>query len=203
MAVGPSSVRGPNGQMVPLGQIDGDAIRLVSASKIRIDHNTLYAYQDNLLDVTRGSTDVTISNNWFKDQDKVMLLGHDNGYVRDKNMKDSPWLCTFNHNLYQVWQQYAIGGSMNSSIKSEANYFIAPKEGKKETRQSLTTASTKIPCSRCEVCQINNKLIWCFKVSENNWMLSQDSRTTMKMNRLTDTKLIVIKQLHEFNLCLY
>ncbi|XP_015579775.2 putative pectate lyase 2 [Ricinus communis] len=149
-AVGPSSVRGPNGQIVPLGQMDGDAIRLVSASKVWIDHNTLYACQDGLLDVTRGSTDVTISNNWFKDQDKVMLLGHDDGYIRDKNMKVT---VVFNHfgpncnqrmprvrhgyahvtnNLYQGWQQYAIGGSMNPSIKSEANYFIAPKGGKKE-----------------------------------------------------------------------
>ncbi|XP_021602894.1 probable pectate lyase 4 [Manihot esculenta] len=149
-AVGPSSVRGPNGEMVPLGQMDGDAIRLVTASKVWIDHNTLYSCQDGLLDVTRGSTDVTISNNWFKDQDKVMLLGHDDGYLRDKNMRVT---VVFNHfgpncnqrmprvrhgyahvanNLYQGWEQYAIGGSMNPSIKSEANYFIAPKSGNKE-----------------------------------------------------------------------
>lgn len=36
------------------------------------------------------------------------------------------------NNLYQGWTQYAIGGSSNPSIKSEANYFIAPKSGKKE-----------------------------------------------------------------------
>jgi pectate lyase len=42
---------------------------------------------DGLLDVTRGSTAVTISNNWFRDHDKVMLLGHDDGYVRDRNMR--------------------------------------------------------------------------------------------------------------------
>ncbi|WCJ40943.1 Pectin lyase-like superfamily protein [Euphorbia peplus] len=149
-AVGPSSVRGENGKVVALGQMDGDAIRLVSSSKIWIDHNTLYACQDGLLDVTRGSTAVTISNNWFKDQDKVMLLGHDDGYLRDKNMKVT---VVFNHfgpncnqrmprvrhgyahvanNLYDGWTQYAIGGSMNPSIKSESNYFIAPKLGKKE-----------------------------------------------------------------------
>ncbi|KAJ8768266.1 hypothetical protein K2173_021206 [Erythroxylum novogranatense] len=149
-AQGPSSVMGTGGSIIPLGQMDGDAIRLVTATKVWIDHNTLYSCQDGLLDVTRGSTDVTVSNNWFKNQNKVMLLGHDDGYLRDKDMKVT---VVFNHfgpqcnqrmprvrhgyahvanNLYQGWQQYAIGGSMNPSIKSTANYFIAPKAGKKE-----------------------------------------------------------------------
>lgn len=83
----PNPVMGPEGKIVSLGQVDGDAIRLVTASKVWIDHNTLYACQDGLLDVSRGSTEVTISNNWFREQDKVMLLGHDDGYLRDKNMK--------------------------------------------------------------------------------------------------------------------
>ncbi|KAJ4844479.1 hypothetical protein Tsubulata_006315 [Turnera subulata] len=147
---GPSSVMGQDGKLMPLGQMDGDAIRLVTASKIWIDHNTLYSCQDGLLDVTRGSTGVTVSNNWFRDQDKVMLLGHDDGYVRDKNMKVT---VIFNHfgpncnqrmprvrhgyahvanNFYRGWEQYAIGGSMNPSIKSEANYFVAPMSGNKE-----------------------------------------------------------------------
>ncbi|KAI4341555.1 hypothetical protein MLD38_026267 [Melastoma candidum] len=84
---GASQVNGPAGQIIDLGQVDGDAIRLVSVSRVWIDHNTLYSCQDGLIDVTRGSTAVTISNNWFRDQDKVMLLGHDDGYLRDKNMK--------------------------------------------------------------------------------------------------------------------
>ncbi|XVE58432.1 hypothetical protein DITRI_Ditri04bG0169100 [Diplodiscus trichospermus] len=146
----PSSVMGPNSKVIPLGQMDGDAIRLVTARKVWIDHNTLYECQDGLLDVTRGSTDVTISNNWFRNQDKVMLLGHDDGHLRDRNMKVT---VIFNHfgpkcnqrmprvrhglahvanNLYQGWEHYAIGGSMRPSIKSEANFFIAPKLGNKE-----------------------------------------------------------------------
>ncbi|KAL5571063.1 hypothetical protein UlMin_020660 [Ulmus minor] len=145
-----SSVMGPDGRIVNLGQVDGDAIRLISASKVWIDHNTLYQCQDGLLDVTRGSTDITVSNNWFRDQDKVMLLGHDDGYLGDKNMKVT---VVYNHfgpncnqrmprvrfgyahvvnNLYQKWAQYAIGGSMNPSVKSEANLFVASKSGKKE-----------------------------------------------------------------------
>nr|PNX80909.1 major pollen allergen-like protein [Trifolium pratense] len=79
-----------------------------------------------------------------------MLLGHDDGYVRDKNMKVT---VVYNHfgpncnqrmprirygyahvanNLYFGWMQYAIGGSMRPSLKSEANLFIAPKVGSKE-----------------------------------------------------------------------
>ncbi|KAL0535721.1 hypothetical protein IC582_030062 [Cucumis melo] len=138
-------VMGPNSKVISLGHVDGDAIRLVTASNVWIDHNTLYRCEDGLLDVTRGSTDITISNNWFRDQDKVILLGHDDGYVRDRNMKVT---VVYNHfgpncnqrmprirygyahvanNLYQGWTQYAIGGSMNPSVKSEANLFIASK----------------------------------------------------------------------------
>ncbi|KAF5478268.1 hypothetical protein F2P56_004842 [Juglans regia] len=146
----PSSVMGPDSKILPIGPMDGDAIRLVTASKVWLDHNTLYACEDGLLDVTRGSTDITISNNWFRDQDKVILLGHDDGFLRDKNMKVT---LIYNHfgpncnqrmprirhgyahvvnNFYQGWMQYAIGGSMNPSVKSQANLFIAPKAGNKE-----------------------------------------------------------------------
>ena len=38
------------------------------------------------------------------------------------------------NNLYQGWLQYAIGGSMNPSVKSQANLFIAPKLGNKEVK---------------------------------------------------------------------
>nr|KJB67544.1 hypothetical protein B456_010G197200 [Gossypium raimondii] len=120
----PSTVIGPNAKVIPLGQMDGDAIRLVTARKVWIDHNTL-------------------------NQDKVMLLGHDDGHLRDKNMKVT---VIFNHfgpncnqrivrhgyaheanNFYQGWEQYAIGGSMSPSIKSEANFFVAPNDvGNKE-----------------------------------------------------------------------
>ncbi|KAM7471019.1 hypothetical protein LguiA_009202 [Lonicera macranthoides] len=147
---GPAPVMGPDAKIVNLGRVDADAIRMVTSSKIWIDHNTLYNCKDGLIDVTRGSTDITISNNWFRKQDKVMLLGHDDGFLRDKNMKVT---VAFNHfgpgcrqrmprirhgyahvvnNLYQGWGLYAIGGSMNPSVKSQANLFIASESGNKE-----------------------------------------------------------------------
>lgn len=91
---GSGAVIGPNSKILNLGAIDSDAIRLVAASKIWIDHNTLYKCKDGLIDVTLSSTDITISNNWFKNQDKVMLLGHDDMHASDKNMKVT---VVFNH----------------------------------------------------------------------------------------------------------
>ncbi|KAL9254490.1 putative pectate lyase 2 [Drosera capensis] len=145
-------VMGPGAKLMRLGATDGDAIRVVASTKVWIDHNTLYKCEDGLIDVTLGSTNITISNNWFRDHDKVMLLGHADDFHDDKNMKVT---VVFNHfgpncnqrmprvrwgyahvvnNLYQGWEHYAIGGSMNPSIKSEANLFVAPPGGKKEVR---------------------------------------------------------------------
>ncbi|MBA0689921.1 hypothetical protein Goari_007622, partial [Gossypium aridum] len=37
------------------------------------------------------------------------------------------------NNFYQGWEQYAIGGSVSPSIKSEANFFVARNDaGNKE-----------------------------------------------------------------------
>jgi pectate lyase len=102
----PSSVMGPGSKITTVGQVDGDAIRLVTASKVWLDHNTLYKCNDGLLDVTRGSTDITISNNWFRNQDKVMLLGHDDGYMRDKNMKVTVMYNYFGPNCNQRMPRY-------------------------------------------------------------------------------------------------
>lgn len=111
------SVIGPDSQIMQMGQVDGDAIRLVTARKIWIDHNTLYECHDGLLDVTRGTTDVTISNNWFRNQDKVMLLGHDDGYLRDKNMKVTVAFNHFGPNCNQRMPRYIHLFSLISLIK--------------------------------------------------------------------------------------
>ncbi|PKA64098.1 putative pectate lyase 16 [Apostasia shenzhenica] len=141
-AVGP--VAAPGGKTKDLWGADGDAIRLISSSKIWIDHNTLFTGEDGLIDVTRGSTDITISNNWFRDHDKVMLLGHDDGFSEDRRMRVTVAFNRFGpncnqrmprirhgyahvaNNLYEGWKIYAIGGSMNPKVKSEGNLFIAP-----------------------------------------------------------------------------
>lgn len=102
----PGQVLGPDSKVMELGHVDGDAIRLVASSQIWIDHNTLYECQDGLLDVTRGSTDITISNNWFRNHDKVMLLGHDDEYLQDKNMKVTVAFNHFGPKCYQRMPRY-------------------------------------------------------------------------------------------------
>ncbi|XP_039127908.1 pectate lyase 1-like [Dioscorea cayenensis subsp. rotundata] len=151
----PGAVVIPGGHVMQLSENDGDAIRLVQASKVWIDHNTFSNSEDGLLDVTRGSTGITVSNNWFKDHDKVMLLGHDDAFLLDKKMKVSLLFNRFGpncnqrmprarhgyvhvvNNLYDGWGLYAIGGSMSPSIRSEGNLYIARvgdgKEKKKVT----------------------------------------------------------------------
>ncbi|KAL5545335.1 hypothetical protein UlMin_009119 [Ulmus minor] len=110
-AQAPSRVMGPEGKIVEIGQVDGDAIRLGTASKS----------QDGLLDVTRGSTNITISNNWFRNQDRVMLLGHNDAYLRDNNMK-----------VTLIYNHFGPNCNKEYQVSSKANLFIAPKSGNKE-----------------------------------------------------------------------
>ncbi|KAH7679645.1 Pectate lyase protein [Dioscorea alata] len=115
---GAGAVVVPGGHVMQLSGNDGDAIRLVQASKVWIDHNTFSNSEDGLLDVTRGSTEIT-----------VMLLGHDDAFLLDKKMKRMPrarhgYVHVVN-NLYDGWGLYAIGGSMSPSIRSEGNLYIS------------------------------------------------------------------------------
>lgn len=160
MPAGPVAARG--GKTVALGAEDGDAIRIVSSRKVWIDHNTLYQGQDGLLDVTRGSTAITISNNWFRDHDKVMLLGHDDGFVGDRNMKVTVAFNRFGpnciqrmprvrhgyahvvNNFYDGWGDYAMGGSQSPTIKSQANLFVAPNSDNKAVNKLSILPSLNI-----------------------------------------------------------
>ncbi|KAI4379664.1 hypothetical protein MLD38_005934 [Melastoma candidum] len=61
-----------------------DGITVYGSGRIWIDHCTLSYCADGLIDVTEGSTGVTISNNLFSHHDKVMLLGHSDDFTDDK-----------------------------------------------------------------------------------------------------------------------
>ncbi|KAF7024093.1 hypothetical protein CFC21_036500 [Triticum aestivum] len=100
-AQAPGRVVRPGGAVQTMDAGDGDAIRLLSSSKVWIDHNTLARCEDGLLDVTLGSTDVTVSNNWFHDHDKVMLLGHDDQHVADRRMRVTVAFNRFGPNVNQ------------------------------------------------------------------------------------------------------
>ncbi|CAN6818714.1 unnamed protein product [Brassica oleracea] len=73
---------------------DGDAIAISGSSHIWIDHCFLASCTDGLIDVIHASTGITISNNYFTQHVKVMLLGHNDNFVQDVNMKVT---VAFNH----------------------------------------------------------------------------------------------------------
>ncbi|KAK7363772.1 hypothetical protein VNO77_05929 [Canavalia gladiata] len=123
---------------------DGDAISIFSSSNIWIDHCYLARCTDGLIDIIHASTAITISNNYFTQHDKVMLLGHNDQYTADKIMRVTIAFNRFAsgltermprvrfgyahvvNNKYDEWKMYAIGGSANPTILSEGNFYIAP-----------------------------------------------------------------------------
>ncbi|KAG8365390.1 hypothetical protein BUALT_Bualt18G0099700 [Buddleja alternifolia] len=125
---------------------DGDSISVMSSSNVWIDHCYLARSADGLVDVTHASSFVTISNNYFTQHDKVMLLGHEDGYTADRIMKVTVVFNYFGpglvqrlprvrygyahvaNNRYDHWLMYAIGGSADPTILSEANYFVASND---------------------------------------------------------------------------
>ncbi|KAL1827119.1 hypothetical protein ACET3Z_005531 [Daucus carota] len=128
------------------GKSDGDGISIHHSRNIWVDHCAVSRCTDGLIDVTEGSTAVTISNNYFSHHDKVMLLGHSDNYMLDKGMQVT---IAFNHfgvqlvqrmprcrhgyfhvvnNDYTEWKMYAIGGSAAPTIISQGNRYVAPND---------------------------------------------------------------------------
>ncbi|KAL9277974.1 hypothetical protein ACSQ67_024803 [Phaseolus vulgaris] len=125
---------------------DGDAISIFHSTNIWIDHCFLARSTDGLIDVIRASTAITISNNYFTQHDKVMLLGHSDQFTKDKIMKVTIAFNQFAsgltermprvrfgyahvvNNKYDEWKMYAIGGSANPTILSEGNVYVAPND---------------------------------------------------------------------------
>ncbi|XP_054778109.1 putative pectate lyase 2 [Prosopis cineraria] len=134
---------------------DGDAISIFGSSNVWVDHCFLARCADGLIDIIHASTSITISNNYFTQHDKVMLLGHSDQYKEDKIMKVTIAVNHFASDLYERmprirfgyahvvnnrydgWKMYAIGGSADPTILSEGNYYIAPSNpnGKQVTKR--------------------------------------------------------------------
>ncbi|CAN4099259.1 unnamed protein product [Withania somnifera] len=140
---------------------DGDGVSIFGGSHIWVDHCSLSNCMDGLIDAVMGSTAITISNNYMTHHDKVMLLGHSDSHVQDKNMQVT---IAFNHfgeglvqrmprcrhgyfhvvnNDYTHWKMYAIGGSANPTINSQGNRFLAPNTrfGKEVTKREISPES--------------------------------------------------------------
>ncbi|KAL9267771.1 putative pectate lyase 5 [Drosera capensis] len=132
---------------------DGDGVSILGAKHVWVDHCSLSRCTDGLIDVIRGSTAITISNNYMTHHNKVMLLGHKDDNTEDKNMQVT---IAFNHfgeglvqrmprcrlgyfhvvnNDYTHWEMYAIGGSASPTINSQGNRFLAPND---QSRKQVT-----------------------------------------------------------------
>jgi len=120
---------------------DEDAIQILDNSQhIWVDHVSLSSFTDGLLDITLGSTDVTVSWCKFFDHDKTMLISANTSHTMDTNIRVTlhhNWFSettqrhprirfgkvhAFN-NYYHRWGSYAIGASHRSQLRSQANIF--------------------------------------------------------------------------------
>lgn len=130
------------------GVDDGDGIQIFGSQNVWIDHLSMWNCADGLIDVVKGSTGVTISNNHLTKHDHVFLFGASDSDPGDKVMQIT---LAFNHfgkglvqrmprcrwgffhvvnNDYTHWLMYAIGGTSAPTIISQGNRFIAPPDPK-------------------------------------------------------------------------
>jgi len=105
------------------------------------DDGSLTADHDGLIDITRGSSDITISYCEFHNHNKVMLIGASDNTPSDIGaLRVTVHHCFFNgtyqrhprvrygmvhlyNNYYRNITAYAIGRGVGSQIYSEQNYF--------------------------------------------------------------------------------
>lgn len=70
-STGPATVRSSPSHYGSRGKTDGDAISIFGSHDIWVDHCYFANCADGLVDVIQGSTDVTVSNSYFENHDKV------------------------------------------------------------------------------------------------------------------------------------
>ncbi|EPS65312.1 hypothetical protein M569_09466, partial [Genlisea aurea] len=122
---------------------DVDGIQIKPKSQhIWIDRCSLSDYDDGLIDITRESTDITISRCHFRNHDKTMLIGADPSHVGDRCVRVTIHHCFFNgtkqrhprvrfgkvhlyNNFTRHWGVYAVCASVESQIFSQCNIYEA------------------------------------------------------------------------------
>lgn len=122
---------------------DADAIQIKPKSKhIWIDRCTLRGFDDGLIDITRESTDITVSRCHFSKHDKTMLIGADPSHVNDRCIRVTIHHCFFDgtrqrhprvrfakvhlyNNYTRHWGIYAVCASVESQIYSQCNIYEA------------------------------------------------------------------------------
>ncbi|XVF76570.1 hypothetical protein PTKIN_Ptkin13bG0276300 [Pterospermum kingtungense] len=137
---------------------DVDGIQIKPNSKhIWIDRCSLQDYDDGLIDITRASTDITISRCHFSQHDKTMLIGADPSHVGDRCIRVTIHHCFFDrtrqrhprvrygkvhlyNNYTRNWGIYAVCASVEAQIYSQCNIYEAGQ--KKVAFKYLTEKAT-------------------------------------------------------------
>ncbi|XP_002534262.2 probable pectate lyase 4 [Ricinus communis] len=125
---------------------DVDAIQIKPKSKhIWIDRCSLRDYDDGLIDITRESTDITISRCHFSQHDKTMLIGADPSHIGDRCIRVTIHHCFFDgthqrhprvrfgkvhlyNNYTRNWGIYAVCASVEAQIYSQYNIYEAAQK---------------------------------------------------------------------------
>ncbi|CAI5938976.1 unnamed protein product [Closterium sp. NIES-64] len=122
------------------GNPRGDLIPIYNSSRVWIDHCRLQDALTGTVDVARGSTDVTISNNYISSRGQTMQLGLSDTEEADKKMRVTIYRNWFNtsgsmqplcrkgrchvaNNLYTHWSYYCLAARRGAQIRSEKNFF--------------------------------------------------------------------------------
>ncbi|KAF5747545.1 pectate lyase 4 [Tripterygium wilfordii] len=122
---------------------DVDGIQIKPKSKhIWIDRCSLRDYDDGLIDITRESTDITISRCHFSQHDKTILIGADPSHTSDRCIRVTIHHCFFDgtrqrhprvrfgkvhlyNNYTRNWGIYAVCASVEAQIYSQCNIYEA------------------------------------------------------------------------------
>ncbi|GAA0177078.1 lyase [Lithospermum erythrorhizon] len=125
---------------------DVDAIQIKPNSKhIWIDRCSLSDYADGLIDISRGSTEITVSRCHFSNHDKTILIGADPSNIGDRCMRVTIHHCFFDgtrqrhprvrfakvhlfNNYTRNWGIYAVCASVESQIYSQCNIYEAAEK---------------------------------------------------------------------------
>ncbi|EYU38485.1 hypothetical protein ABFS82_12G135900 [Erythranthe guttata] len=145
--------------------VDGIQIK-PNSMHIWIDRCSLSDYDDGLIDITRQSTDITISRCYFANHDKTMLIGADPTHTGDRCIRITIHHCFFDgtrqrhprvrfgkvhlyNNYTRDWGIYAVCASVESQIYSQCNIYEA---GQKKVAFKYYTEKAADKAQECTGC---------------------------------------------------
>ncbi|KAJ8754189.1 hypothetical protein K2173_002088 [Erythroxylum novogranatense] len=122
---------------------DVDCIQIKPKSKhVWIDRCSLRDFKDGLIDITRESTDITISRCHFSQHNKTILIGANSSHIGDRCIRVTIHHCFFDgtgqrhprvrfakvhlyNNYTRNWGIYAVCASVEAQIYSQCNIYEA------------------------------------------------------------------------------